>query len=53
MSENPETLDLSSFKHALVPIGVLVGLGLSRVVVTVSHYIEHRERVRFSTIHAV
>ena len=46
-------MDVEPFKHALMPEGVLVGLGLSRIVVAVSHYVEHRHRVIYSATHAV
>ena len=36
-----------------MPVGVLVGLGLVRIVVAVSSYIEDRERVRFSVVHGI
>lgn len=48
-----DSLDIEPFKHALMPVGVLVGLGLSRVVVAVSLYIEHRERIRYVPVHAI
>jgi hypothetical protein len=53
MDETMQTLDLGAFKHVVVPIGVIIGLGVARTVMSVSHYIQHRERVRFSAIHAV
>jgi hypothetical protein len=53
VDEPPQTLDLGAFKHVVVPIGVIIGLGVARTVMSLSHYIQHRERVRFSAIHAV
>ena len=53
MSELPETLDVGAFKHVVVPIGVVVALGVARIVTATSHYIQHRERVRFSVAHAI
>jgi hypothetical protein len=53
VSEPPGTLDVSAFKHIMVPIGVVVALGVARIVTQASHYIQHRERVRFSWAHAV
>lgn len=47
-----EALDLSAFKHVVVPIGVIVGLGVARTMTSVSHYIQHRGRVRFAVGHA-
>ncbi len=52
MSELPETLDVGAFKHVVVPIGVVVALGVARIVTATSNYIQHRERVRFSAAHA-
>ncbi len=53
MTELPETLDLGAFKHVVVPIGVVVALGVARIVTATSHYIQNRERVRFSAGHAM
>lgn len=53
MPETPQTLDLGAFKHVVVPIGVVIGLGVARIVASISHYIQHQERVRFSWTHAV
>ena len=53
MDETPQVLDLSAFKHAVVPIGVIIGLGVARIVMSMSQYIQLRERVRFSAIHAI
>jgi hypothetical protein len=51
--DTPTTLDVSAFKHVVVPIGVVVGLGVARTMTQASHYIQHRERVRFSLGHAL
>ena len=51
--EVSETLDISAFKHVVVPIGVVIGLGVARIVTSVSHYMQQRARVRFSWAHAV
>lgn len=53
MDETPQTLDLGAFKHVVVPIGVIIGLGVARIVVSISQYIQQHKRVRFSAIHAV
>ncbi len=53
MDEARQTLDLSAFKHVVVPIGVVIGLGVARIVISMSQYIQQRERVRFSAIHAI
>ena len=53
MDETPQTLDLGAFKHVVVPIGVIIGLGVARIVMSISQYIQQHERVRFSAIHAV
>jgi hypothetical protein len=36
----------------VVPIGVVIALGVARLVAAVSQYIQHHERVRFSGAHA-
>jgi hypothetical protein len=36
-----------------VPIGVIIGLGVARIVMSVSQYIRQHERIRFSAMHAV
>jgi hypothetical protein len=46
-------LEVSAFKHVVVPIGVIVGLGVARTMTTASEYIQHRERVRFSVGHTL
>ena len=48
-----ETLDISAFKHVVVPIGVIIGLGVARLVNSISQYLQHRARVRFSLAHAI
>jgi uncharacterized membrane protein YedE/YeeE len=53
VDETPQTLDLGAFKHVVVPIGVIIGLGVARIVVSISQYIQQHKRVRFSAIHAV
>lgn len=47
------TLDISAFKHVVVPIGVVVALGVARIVTAISDYLQHRDRVRFSLGHAI
>jgi hypothetical protein len=53
VEETPQTLDLGAFKHLVVPIGVVIGLGVARIVISMSQYIQQHKRVRFSAIHAV
>lgn len=53
VADGPGTLDLSAFKHVVVPIGVVIGLGVARIVTAASSYLQHRERVRFSAAHGV
>ncbi|MDJ0853045.1 MAG: hypothetical protein QNK04_32135 [Myxococcota bacterium] len=53
MDEPTQGLDLGAFKHVVVPVGVIIGLGVARIVMLVSQYVQKRERVRFSVIHAV
>jgi hypothetical protein len=53
VDETAQALGLGAFKHVVVPIGVIIGLGVARIVVSMSQYIQKRERVRFSAIHAV
>jgi hypothetical protein len=52
VAEISETLDVGAFKHVIVPIGVVVGLGVARIMMSASNYIQQRERVRFSAAHA-
>lgn len=51
MPDHAETLELGAFKHVVVPIGVVIALGVARIVSAVSQYIQHRERLRFSWTH--
>ena len=44
---------MSAFKHIMVPIGVVIGLGVARIVMMVSQYVAQRERIRFSAIHTL
>ena len=37
----------------MVPIGVVIGLGVARIVIATSHYVANRERVRFSAVHSL
>ncbi|MFG0291087.1 MAG: hypothetical protein ACF8CQ_23175 [Rhodopirellula sp. JB044] len=53
LNEPSQTLDISAFKHVIVPIGVVIGLGVARIVVSVSQYVSRWERVRFSSVHAL
>jgi hypothetical protein len=53
MAGTIDTLDVGAFKHVVVPIGVVVGLGVARIMTAASHYIQDRERVRFSAGHAM
>ncbi|UCE85213.1 MAG: hypothetical protein JSU66_12800 [Deltaproteobacteria bacterium] len=52
MSDMTPTLDLGAFKHVVVPIGVVIALGVARIVTAISHYIQDRGRIRFSVTHA-
>jgi Na+/melibiose symporter-like transporter len=53
MPDTSQTLDLGAFKHVVVPIGVVIALGVARIVTAISHYIQHQDRIRFSWTHAV
>lgn len=53
MPESPETLDVGSFKHVVVPIGVVIALAVARLMTSASQYLQQRERVRFSPGHAL
>jgi len=53
VDETSQALDLGAFKHVVVPIGVIIGLGVARIVMSMSEYIQQRKHVRFSTVHAV
>jgi hypothetical protein len=46
-------LEPGAFKHVIVPIGVIIGLGVARIVMSLSHYVQQRSRVRFSAVHAL
>jgi hypothetical protein len=48
-----QSLELGAFKHVVVPIGVVVALGVARIVTSASQYIQHRDRVQFSGAHAI
>jgi len=41
-----DTLDVAAFKHVVVPIGVVIGLGVARMITVLSQYLQHRDRVR-------
>lgn len=47
------TLEMSAFKHLIVPIGVIIGLGVARIVSAASSYVQHRDRVRFAGSHSL
>ena len=53
MPENQSLLGVSAFKHVVVPIGVIIGLGVARTMTAASHYIQNRDRVQFSAGHAM
>ncbi len=53
MPETSHTLDVGAFKHIVVPIGVVIALGVARIVSAASHYIQHHQRVRFSVGHGL
>ncbi len=53
MDEATQTLAPGAFKHIVVPIGVVIGLGLARVVMIASQYLAERDRVRFSAVHSL
>lgn len=53
MNEASQILELSAFKHVVVPIGVITGLGVARIVLSVAAYIQKHENVRFSFVHAI
>jgi hypothetical protein len=53
MPETSHTLDGGAFKHVVVPIGVVIALGVARIVSAASHYIQHHQRVRFSLGHGL
>ena len=49
----PDTIDSGAFRHILVPIGVVIALGVARIVTGAASYVQYRDRVRFSAAHAV
>lgn len=48
-----ETLEVAAFKHVVVPLGVVIGLGVARMMSSISDYLQHRDRVRFSVGHGL
>ena len=53
MDGTPQMLETGAFKHVIVPIGVIIGLGVARIVMSLSQYVQQRGRVRFSVVHSV
>ncbi|MDJ0851436.1 MAG: hypothetical protein QNK04_23925 [Myxococcota bacterium] len=53
MEEIQQTLAPGAFKHVVVPIGVVIGLGVGRIVMMMSNYAADRGRVRFSAVHTL
>ena len=53
MPESSAALDISAFKHVVVPIGVVVGLGVARMMTSIAGYVQNRERVRFGIGHSL
>ncbi len=53
MIEEQQTFALSAFKHIVVPVGVVIGLGVARIVMMVSQYVAQHQRIRFSAIHGL
>jgi len=51
-SQNPG-IDPAAFKHLVVPLGVVIGLGVAHLVRCVASYIEKRREVRFSLGHSL
>lgn len=49
----PDTLDLSAFKHVVVPVGVVIALGVARIVSAASDYTQRRGRTRFALSHTL
>lgn len=46
-------LDMGAFKHVVVPLGVVIGLGVAHIVSSVSSYIDNRTSVRFALSHSL
>ena len=44
---------MRAFKHVVVPLGVVIGMGVAHIVVTLSKYLDQRKNVRFSGTHGV
>jgi len=50
----PDTaLDMSAFKHVVVPLGVVVGMGVANIVSGVARMVSDRERVKMCWEHSV
>lgn len=52
MQEPPSDLNLPAFRHVVVPIGVVIGMGVAHIVRTLAEYLAKRSEVRFLPTHA-
>jgi hypothetical protein len=53
VTDDLSTLDMSAFKHVVVPIGVVLGMGLARTMTALANYVQNRDRVRFALAHSL
>lgn len=53
MDETSQSLGMGAFKHVVVPVGVVIGLGVARIVASMAQYVQKHESIRFSVAHAV
>ena len=46
-------IDTAAFKHVVVPLGVIIGLGVVHIITALSKYLENRSNVRFDIAHSI
>ena len=44
---------MNAFKHVVVPIGVVVGMGVARMMTALANYVQNRDRIRFGLAHSL
>ena len=53
MKAMPTEIEISAFKHVVVPLGVVIGMGVAHIVTSLTSYLNHRKNVQFSYTHGV
>ncbi len=46
-------MEASAFRHVVVPLGVVIGLGVGRMVTTLASYFDNRRNLRFCSAHVL